>query len=295
MLTNINEIVNVWLSGGTQNKKRRYLCVWNQWNDWLKSKAITEPKPLNCQEFVNFYSIGRSSATTHNAINALRSIYSYLVAIEALERNIWLGGRFYFSGRQRAQVRPTATITQSEVKAILSSLGAGKTPEEVRDRALFFLLFGAGLRRSEAINANVGDVFTCDDSLVLRLTKTKAGVEALQPIPAWAAVKVLDLISQRMLEGADEKSPLFVTWYSGGLSRISQATCYRIFKRACSSCGINAAPHAARAAYATRMLEQGIPKEEVARAMRHGDDQTVHIYDKRLKRVSNNRGKDVIF
>lgn len=290
-----DKAVKIWLESAVINTKRRYKTAWYQWQKWLKSKRIKNPRPLDCQRFVNEFKLSHSSNTTHNTISALRSIYSYLIAIEAVKINPWLGARHYYQTRQRSQVRPTATLNQKQVCRILELQAEARTPTELRDRALIYLLFGAGLRRSEAVALNVGDIYTLGNTLVARLKTTKAGLDEVQPIADFAATRISDLVSQRMLEGAEGKSPLFVNYYHSGKRRIDDRTAYRIFKKSLSELGIKAAPHAARAAYATRLLELGKSEVEVARALRHKDIRSVSIYDKRKRQIEENVGLLVDF
>lgn len=293
MKTKLNEIVNIWLEGAETNTKRRYKTAWDNWQKWLKFKRIKEPKPLDCQRYTNLLIAKYSHATTHNTVSALRSIYSYLKAIEAVKINPWLGARHYYSTRQKAQVRPTASLTPKQVKQILEASSDPKNPTQLRNSALIYLLFAAGLRRSEARMINLGDIMTQEETLVVRLKQTKNGQDVLQPVASFAATRLSDLVSQRMLEGASDNSPLFVDYLRLGFNRISDKTIHRIFTKTLAALGIKAAPHAARAAYATRLLELGKSEVEVARALRHKDFRSVHIYDKRRRQLSDNVGLEV--
>jgi len=309
MSIKIIEAVDVFLESRVLNTNRTFRAAWGRWVNYRTAFGLATASPLDCHKFVLAFSKSHSDNSTHTLVSSLRSIYNYLIAVNKIKINPWSGAKYYYNQRQRVQVRPTATLTKGQVRNILESQAEARCPNEVRDRALIYLLFGAGLRREEARGLNVGDVFLTqgelaidaisylessdrdpdiNEVLVVRLSKTKSGVNVVQPVAQWAAVRLSDLVCQRKLEGAEDKDPLFVNHSRKRKKRISESTLYRIFKNSVGKLSIKAAPHSARASFATRLLEQGISKDLVGEALRHKDGRSVHIYDKRLRQIKDN-------
>lgn len=238
-----------------------------------------------------------ADATLRLKFSALRSIFAHLVALEQIRRNPWTAVKGLISARQLVQKRPTARIPAAKVHEILSMPNI-RRKEGIRDRALLAVLFGGGLRRSEVLSLKVGSVMvTPGGTLFLSLLHTKSGKMREAPLPSWAAEMFSVLVSQRKAEGAGAKDFLFTFYYQDGRWRGSMGakTLYRTFAFYCSLCGVEAAPHAARAAFATRLKEQGFEDRDVATSLGHSTTDMVHVYDKRSRGAEENCAKSLIF
>ena len=225
---------------------------------------------------------GRSDNTRRLYFAALRSIFGYQVDIGAMGRNPANQIRRAVSLRQCKQVRPTATIPSCVVKEILTAC-SGDGWKQIRERGALAMLFGGGLRRSEMLALNLDDVIaTTSGRLALLLRETKGGKVQHRALPSWAWEHHAELVALRRKQGAAESDPLVASKYGGGWKRCSASTLYRCFVRAVRRvCKFHAAPHAARAAFATRLLEAGHTDREVARALGHSTAQMVGVYDHR--------------
>lgn len=229
---------------------------------------------------------GSSDATLRAHQNALSSLFGYLVARRFRSDNPCNFLRYVFPTRQHVQVRPTAAIPWSAVRELLKNCDL-QTESGVRDHAILCLLFGGALRRSELVALNCGDVLVSGDSRSLLLRRTKSGQRQEQPIPAWAAVSLGRLLIQRHHQGAASSDPLII---SGTGNRLTDRSLARRFGAWCAAIGLKAAPHAARAAAATRLLDLGYSDRDAARLLRHGDTQQVATYDKRRRSRENHPG-----
>jgi integrase/recombinase XerD len=228
---------------------------------------------------------------------ALRAIFGHLTDMGIIDKNPWLSVGKLMSGRQQTQKRPTALVPFEKVETIIS-IPNPHTKEGIRDRAILALLFGCGLRRSELIALNLCDVMlSIKGTLYLELRRTKAGKRRQQPLPNWAGESFSNLVAQRKSEGAGPNDPLFPFYFMDGKARgrTSTETVYRLFRGYCKQLGIKAAPHAARATAATRLIEQGHTDRDVATFLGHASPQMVHVYDKRLRGLEDNAGKMLDF
>jgi integrase len=266
---------------------RAYSTTWRQWCRFRKSSGVrATPK-----QALAFISKLRQEHLSDNTIAlrfaALQSIYAFLEDMGSSPDNPFRRIKRVFSARQKVQVRPTRLIALKQVIEIIESPPAN-TRRGVMQRALLALLFGAGLRRSEARNLRVGDVMVSADTDAegqpiygLELAHTKAGKRQQRRLPAWAWEYFSVLVSQRKEEGAQANDFLFVFYYRSGKTnnrQLSEASFYRYYRRAAK-----AAPHSARATFATALLSAGYAREEVADALGHSTDTAVKIYDKRVK------------
>jgi integrase/recombinase XerC len=143
-----------------------------------------------------------------------------------------------------------------------------------RDTAVLALLYGAGLRISEALSITRGDAPVGEvDSLTI---KGKGGKVRAAPVilPVRKAVETyLDLCPHRL----PPKGPLFVGARGGPLSpRIIQLTAERL--RGALGLPDSATPHALRHSFATHLLGRGGDLRSIQELLGHASLSTTQIY-----------------
>ncbi len=195
-------------------------------------------------------------------------------------------------GAKVGEKRSTQVLSAEQVKRMLdaprpfSKIG-------IRDKAFLGVLFGGGLRVSEATQLRICDVLEAEGITYLNLRKTKAQERQEQTLPNWAANLVDALISQRRQEQAQPGDSLFIKYSPLGIpsTKIDSRYAHRHFKRLCVDAGIpplNYSPHSARATACTRLLESGADYKAAKEYMRHSSFEMVEAYDKRrLKRSAS--------
>lgn len=303
----LQEFVDRWYFDYSPNTRRRYMTAARLFAQFLNANPDTKLGmrrlvSADLDDVLEFFKWlrsrpgqdgkGESDKTLQNCYAALRSIYRRFEADKLIQRNPFLSAKMCISWRRKAEKRPTALIPFDKVYELLD-LPDGRTPDGIRDRALLSIMFGGGLRRSEARNLRLADVKVSPGGKVfLDLGKTKSGKIRHQPLPPWAASSFSALVSQRKAEKAESSDFLFVFYYENGKIRgqISESTLYRTFRDYCLQLGIKAAPHAARSTAASMLLERGCSHEEVKEFLGHGSTRMVCVYDRRKKGVEENVG-----
>lgn len=247
---------------------------------WLRTCKAPDGKPL-------------ADATVSQRFHLLRRLFRYLASLRLIEVNPFDAIHYDVPRRQRRQKRPTKFIPVETIDKMLD-IPDRRTKEGRRDYCLLSILFGGGLRRSEAWGLNVDDVVISQrGTLCLSLKDTKNGQIQLQSLPSWAAEAFTELVSQRVGEGARPGDPLFVFYHCNGLprDRLAVETIYRIYGRYTQKVGLGkVAPHSARASAATYLLSQGCSEISVANFLRHENENQVRVYDKRGRSPENNPG-----
>ncbi len=207
-----------------------------------------------------------SAASVKRYYHGLSSCYSYLAACDYFPNNIFEAAGRLLAVRHAEQVRPTKCIPWAEVMQIIQKPD-GKTSKGIRDRALLALLFGRGLRRSEALGLTLSDIYLEDGEPWIHIRNTKGGVSRRHKLPLWCYEYVSDWILVRRGHEARESDQLF---------QFTDRTLARIF-----TSYVKAAPHSARATFATRLLSQGIDPLIVSRELGHRTPAQAYVYDKR--------------
>lgn len=240
-----------------------------------------------------------ANATIAKKFTALRRVYRMLMACEAgVRANPFDTDRVPSPASRAGQKRPTEMLDFGLVKEILG-LPDISTPKGLRDAAILALLFGGGLRRSEAVSLRLADIrVSSAGTTYLRLRATKSKRDFDHALPAWAAERVHALAEQRCKEGASSGDFLLVSFRGPGGSGctdepLTDSGLYRIFKSYCVRGGAGAfiTPHSARATAITKLLADGIGHREVQEFSRHASVQMVEVYDKRRFGIDESPGK----
>ncbi|MDD4702068.1 MAG: tyrosine recombinase XerC [Desulfovibrio sp.] len=145
---------------------------------------------------------------------------------------------------------------------------AGSAEEErtlCRDLALAELLYGSGLRISEALGLDVDDVQL--SSRVLRVMG-KGSKERLSPLSDTSYTSLKLWLEERPLLAQPEEAALFVGTRGARLNRREAA---RIVERLCHRAGLafTVSPHSLRHSFATHLLEAGADMRSVQELLGH--------------------------
>jgi len=278
------------------NKAPQTATTYDQvWRAWCKNHSPDAAKMVDAAKFIS--ELQCSDNTRRKYLNVLRTLYDVLLDLQLVTCNPFAQAARFMSARKAQQVRPTQRVSARDVGRLLKS-EALKPWKTIRDRAALAVLFGCGLRRSELVRLNLDDVRISHDGLrYLRLRDTKAGVEQEQPVPLWVWRYLQKLVTERVGDGAGEHDPLFGSIFNGEFKRIGCSALWKLFKRCCAKLELDPriSCHAARASFATVLLEQGVPLDQVQRALRHATPHMTACYDKRLKVLHDHPGWRVAY
>lgn len=155
------------------------------------------------------------------------------------------------------------------------------SPTGLRDRALLEVLYGCGLRVSEAVGLDTGDVFL-DEGFVRVLGK--GSKERIAPIAGTAAQCLADYLAEgrpalsrkAAKVKPEDVSAVFLNARGGRLSRQS---IHSIVAKAGTAIGRESLhPHTLRHSFATHMLEGGADLRVIQEILGHSDISTTQIY-----------------
>jgi integrase/recombinase XerD len=222
-------------------------------------------------------------ATLQRKAACLRSFYRHLRRESVIDHDPTADLRAPRKSQKLPQV-----LTRGEVGQLLAA-PKGTEPSALRDRALLELMYACGLRASEAIELDVGDIDLRHG--VLR-ARGKGSKERLVPVgrEAIGAVRTYLQRGRPELVGLREERRLFVNRRGGGLTRQGL---YKIVQRHARSVGLadKMSPHTLRHTFATHLLAGGCDLRAVQEMLGHADIATTQIYT----HLSAERLKDVYF
>jgi len=166
-------------------------------------------------------------------------------------------------------------LTRPEVERLLAAPDV-REPEGLRDRAMLEVLYSAGLRVSEVVGLQAGDL-RLDDALVR--CRGKGGKERVVPLgrPAVAWVRRYQAEGRPALLRRRQSGALFVTRRGAAISR---QTVWRRLRNYARQAGLEemVTPHTLRHSFATHLLAGGADLRSIQEMLGHADIATTETY-----------------
>ncbi len=167
------------------------------------------------------------------------------------------------------------TLSPGEAERLIQA-AAGTQPRSLRDQALVELLYGAGLRVSEAVGLDRAGI-DLDDRLVRVIGK--GGKERVVPIGRHAAEALRRYLARgRPFLDSRHRPELFLNARGGPLTR---AGAFLILRKVAEKAGLDPQrvhPHLLRHSFATHLLEGGADLRSVQEMLGHADLSTTELY-----------------
>ncbi|HET6477669.1 MAG TPA: site-specific tyrosine recombinase XerD [Dehalococcoidales bacterium] len=167
-------------------------------------------------------------------------------------------------------------ITISQVRQLLEQPAKLNTVEAKRDKAMLELLYASGMRISELVGLNLGDVNT-DEGFVKCFGKGHK--ERIVPIYEQAARSVKEYIAETRPKLARKKdqAALFLNPRGDRLTRQGFWQKLKEYARA-AGLGTRVSPHTLRHSFATHMLSGGADLRAVQELLGHANISTTQVY-----------------
>ncbi|CEM60814.1 Site-specific recombinase, phage integrase family [Treponema phagedenis] len=223
--------------------------------------------------------ISRSEAgimgkTTAKDIAALNSFYRFLILENVRQDN----PAENIEAPRREKNLPRV-LSPEEVDLLLDSIPLN-SPNGIRDRALFELIYSAGLRVSEVVGLSLEDIFF--DEQLLKVTG-KGSKERIVPFGKQAKQQLQNyidgarkaFIKPQYTENTETRGAVFLN--KNG-KRLSRKGIWKRLQEIEVISGINTKVHTLRHSYATHLLAGGADLRSVQCLLGHADISTTQIY-----------------
>jgi integrase/recombinase XerD len=264
----------------TVDAYRRDLDSFGTWLGGPVARATTDDLERYLAEL---RAAGLSGATIARRIAALRSFFRHQVLLGACTDNP--AAELELPKRRRKLPR---TLSPGEAERLIDA-ARGTTPRALRDHALVELLYGAGLRVSEAVSLTKPDV-----DLQSRLVRCigKGNKERVVPIGRAAAEALRRYLSRgRPFLDVRHRPEIFLNARGGALTR---AGVFLVLRRLAEKAGLEPErvhPHLLRHSFATHLLEGGADLRSVQEMLGHADLSTTELYT----HVSDRRRRELYY
>ncbi|MDR2304466.1 MAG: tyrosine recombinase [Treponema sp.] len=241
--------------------------------EWLE-REVLRPESIDSAGLIAYLNFRRqgekgiNSVSTAKALSALRSFFRFLEAERIRQDNPAL--LLETPGKQR---HLPAVLDQHTVEDVLRAADDG-TPLGLRNRALYELIYSAGLRVSEAVALNVEDVDFPGGSARVR---GKGNKERLVVFGSQAAIILKKYIKEvRPVLAKKRQSRALFIGKTG--KRLSRKGIWKNYTRPAAVAGVSSKLHTLRHSFATALLAGGADLRSVQELLGHADLTTTQIY-----------------
>lgn len=285
-----------------------------QFQQFLETRDVSLDKPGEITRdhvrgyMADMHRRGLKKSSVARKLSALRSLFKHLQRRKLVTANPMAG----LANPKQEQRRPKtlnvdqtfALLDQAEQGALAASAGLppvgkkprqaakGRTSEEsgkpgtkasllkrrallLRDLALVELLYGSGLRISEAVGLDVMDV---DPAEGFVRVLGKGSKERDAPLSDTCRAALRAYLSQRSILDPQGKERAFFLGARGG--RLSRVVADRVIRDLAARAGIqqSISPHVLRHAFATHLLESGADLRGIQELLGHENLSTTQVY-----------------
>ena len=268
------------------NTLSSYIRDLTQFQSWLITNGTADLRKVK-KETINEYLLhmnhsGKSPATVTRSTASIKSFYSYMVQSGAVKTNPAKAVTAMKVERKYPEI-----LTNREVELFLEQ---PKCVDEkgFRDHAMLELLYATGIRVSELIGLNVGDINLSAGFIRCR-SKDKERIVPLYPAAVKALEDYVKDIRPRIIADENEQA-LFVNMNG---ERMSRQGFWKIIKHYQETAGIekDITPHTLRHSFAAHLLENGADLRAIQEMLDHADISSTQIYthviQKQLKDIYN--------
>lgn len=234
----------------------------------MELEEVNEDTILSYLKFLKDH--GKANSSISRTISAIRGFYAFTYREGLMEHD---PATNIASPKQEKSL--PQVLTAGEVTGLLDA-PVTDTPAGIRDKAMLETMYATGMRVSELVSLDLGDI---DTHMGYVKCLGKGWKERIIPMGSVACFWVETYLQSsrgRMLQGRREKA-LFVNARG---KRLTRQGFWKIIKGYAKKCGISkpVTPHILRHCFATHLLENGADLRSVQEMLGHADISTTEIY-----------------
>jgi len=220
----------------------------------------------------HLYEKGLSKTSVARALAAVRSFYKWLAQEGVVEQN---PAALVSTPKLPKKLPRVPTI--EEMNTVLD----GQMPEIAsfpeRDRMMFELLYGCGIRNSELIGINLDDIRLSSEAILIRGKGKKERYVPFGDSVKAALASYLPVRLHMLAECKKNTSALLINQRGG---RLTTRSVGRIIKKVAIAKGLSpdVHPHTLRHAFGTHMLEEGADLRSIQEMLGHERLSTTQRY-----------------
>ena len=235
-----------------------------------RGKSFVTLDRADCQDWLKTRYGFDSAKTANGKINLYKQFYEYLKREGVVKQSPFVAVMYGKTPDQDiGAVMSVAMVVQ--LLEVISN---------IRDRAMFELMYASGLRISELVNIKVNNIHVKDRFVQVM---GKGRVERIVPVGDIAMSYVVEYIQHHRPDLVTAKSQgfLFLTRTGSKMgSQMSNSAFYQMMMRYMAKAGIAKvySPHSIRHAFATHLMNAGVDILTISKMLGHRSVNTTDIY-----------------
>jgi integrase/recombinase XerC len=262
-------------AGASPNTVAAYAADLRQFLEFLSPPEMAPPEPpavdlLMLREWLAaLYRMKLAAVTIRRKLAAVRGLFRFLLREGVVRVNV---GRLVRT--PKAPQKLPDVMTPDQVNTLIDGVAADKfdRPFPVRDRAIFELLYGCGVRVSELAGLNLEDVDRAERWLRVR---GKGRKERQVPLPGQAAGALERYLTQRPV--ARDERAIFLNHRNRRLTARGIRGIVKLYATLLIG-DPSIHPHSFRHAYATHLLADGADLRAIQELLGHARLSTTQKY-----------------
>lgn len=262
-------------TGVSPHTLRSYEADLRQLLDYFSPPGQAPPAPAELdltalrEWFADLHARRLSAVTMRRKLAAVRSFFRFLVREEVATQNVARLLRTPKTPKQLPRV-----MSADQANSLLDQVAINRLdrPYPLRDRAIFELLYGCGVRVSELAGLNVADVELGERWIRVR---GKGKKERQVPVPGKAAEALERYLAERQAE--PRQNALFLNHRGGRLTDRGVRGLVRFYATFLAG-DPSIHPHSFRHAYATHLLADGADLRSIQELLGHARLSTTQKY-----------------
>ncbi len=241
-------------------------------NIYKDKKVLTSDiTPLTLKQYLAYLHKKNKKSTIARKLSSIRSFSAYLLKNKITDKN---EADEIKNPKMEKQV--PSYLTVDEIFRLLDSI-MDDTLINIRNKAIFEVMYSTGIRVSELVGMNMSDI---DFNNAAVRVIGKGNKERIVPLGGKAVTALQEYRKRLELEKkiiSDNNSPMFLNKNNG---RISARSVGRILEGIILKCGIAVpiSPHGIRHSFATHMLDAGADLRSVQKMLGHKSLSTTQRY-----------------
>jgi integrase/recombinase XerC len=261
--------------GASLNTVAAYASDLRQFLEFLSPPEMAPPEPQAVDRFIlrewlaALYRMKLEAVTIRRKLAAVRGLFRFLLREGVVRINV---GRLVRT--PKAPKKLPEVMTPEQVNTLIDGVAAGKLerPFPARDRAIFELLYGCGVRVSELAGLNLEDVDRAERWLRVR---GKGRKERQVPLPGQAAGALERYLAERPV--VREERAVFLNHRGQRLTARGIRGIVKLYATFISG-DPSIHPHSFRHAYATHLLADGADLRSIQELLGHARLSTTQKY-----------------
>lgn len=249
--------------------------------------TFTKPEDVTLDHLIRYRDSltarGLSSSSVNRKLSSIKSLFNWFVNESFVATNPASGLRLPKNNVEA----PTLAFTDEEVRRMIIEPDMTTFHGNVHTLILAFL-FHLGLRRSELVNLQRGDLIEDRSGLVLRI-KGKGGKHRFLPVSSELDQYIRTYFG-RVRDWEDHDYLIQSSPFEKNTKPMNPNTVFKIVRRYAKAVGVDrrVGPHSCRATVISHLLENEVSPRDVANFAGHSNiHTTVGIYDKKRDGIKN--------